>query len=203
MSAPRRRALISRIWMMPMTIVASVRPAPITPKIIGIVSVSKVLEGEAAWEAEAAGSALVVGPKFVPSRSCVDEVDMITIVGTAHKCSWLGRREGTQIILTSYQCKVSRFCKNGRMWHFVSTTLPRGLEGRIMKFEELKLPTRRAHFPFHFFSRGGWRLAEVRWKEVAVVQPQACVCASRRIAPALHLSPPNSDEEVHVVRCGT
>ena len=52
---------------MPITMVASVKTAPIIPKTMGIVSVSRVLldaEADAELEASAVGVALAVGPKF-------------------------------------------------------------------------------------------------------------------------------------------
>jgi hypothetical protein len=58
--------------MMPMTMVASVKTAPIAPKTMGIVSVSKVLDAEAEAElvAKAVSAmwvALAAGPKSVRS----------------------------------------------------------------------------------------------------------------------------------------
>jgi len=60
--------------MMPMTIVASVKTAPIAPKTMGIVSVSKVLDAEAVAElvataVSAVWVALAVGPEFARSIS--------------------------------------------------------------------------------------------------------------------------------------
>ena len=56
---------------MPITMVASVKTAPIIPKTMGIVSVSKVLvldaEADAELEASAAWVALAVGPIFARS----------------------------------------------------------------------------------------------------------------------------------------
>jgi hypothetical protein len=58
--------------MIPMTMVASVKMAPIAPKTMGIVSDSKVLDAEAEGELEAPAVwatwvALVVGPKVARS----------------------------------------------------------------------------------------------------------------------------------------
>jgi hypothetical protein len=55
--------------MTPTTIVASVKTAPIAPKTMGIVSVSKVLVSEADAElvASTVGIALAFGPKFARS----------------------------------------------------------------------------------------------------------------------------------------
>jgi hypothetical protein len=56
---------------MPITMVASVKTAPIIPKTMGIVSVSKVLvldaEADAELEASAVWVALAVGPIFARS----------------------------------------------------------------------------------------------------------------------------------------
>ena len=53
--------------MMPMTMVASVKTAPIAPNTTGIVSVSRVLLADAELEASAAWVALAVGPIFARS----------------------------------------------------------------------------------------------------------------------------------------
>ena len=62
---------------MPITMVASVKTAPIIPKIMGIVSVSRVLldaEADAELEASAVWVALAVGPMF--ARSMFGEVKL-------------------------------------------------------------------------------------------------------------------------------
>jgi hypothetical protein len=63
--------------MMPITMVASVKIAPITPKTMGIVSVSKVLEAEADAElvATAVCVALELGPKSVRSMMIWSELE--------------------------------------------------------------------------------------------------------------------------------
>lgn len=53
--------------MMPMTMVASVKTAPIAPNTTGIVSVSRVLLADAELEALAVWVALAVGPMFARS----------------------------------------------------------------------------------------------------------------------------------------
>lgn len=53
--------------MMPITMVASVKTAPIIPKTMGIVSVSRVLLADAELEASAVWVALAVGPMFARS----------------------------------------------------------------------------------------------------------------------------------------
>jgi hypothetical protein len=63
--------------MMPITIVARVKTAPIIPKTMGIVSVSKVLVLDAGADAELASAvwvALAVGPEF--ARSMFGEVKL-------------------------------------------------------------------------------------------------------------------------------
>ena len=53
--------------MMPITMVASVKTAPIIPKTMGIVSVSRVLLADAELEASAVWVALAFGPMFARS----------------------------------------------------------------------------------------------------------------------------------------
>ena len=53
--------------MMQITMVASVKTAPIIPKTMGIVSVSRVLLADAELEASAVWVALAVGPMFARS----------------------------------------------------------------------------------------------------------------------------------------
>jgi hypothetical protein len=90
--------------MMPMTMVASVKTAPIAPKTMGIVSVSKVLDAEAAEVEFALALAVWVtlglGPRLARSM-LVSEVKRETKAVVAMRIY-----DGSKIVLSIFNLKV-------------------------------------------------------------------------------------------------